>query len=43
VEYIDVMSSSDKLNKMLKLSEGTRKVPVIVEQDKVIVGFNGKT
>ena len=42
VEYIDVLSSSDKLNTMLKLSDGTRKVPIIVEQDVVIVGFNGK-
>ena len=42
VEYIDVLSSSDKLNIMLKLSDGTRKVPIIVEQDAVIVGFNGK-
>ena len=42
VEYIDVLSSSDKLNTMLKLSDGTRKVPIIIEQDTVIIGFNGK-
>ena len=43
MEYIDVLSSSDELTKMLTLSEGTRKVPVIVEQDKVVVGFNGRS
>jgi len=42
VKYINVLSGSDKLDAMLKLSNGTRKVPVIVEPDRVIVGFNGK-
>lgn len=28
---------------MLEYSDGIRKVPVIVEQDNVIIGFNGGT
>lgn len=42
MEYIDVLSSADELGNMLKLAGGKRKVPVIVEQDRVIVGFNGQ-
>jgi len=42
VEYINVLSDAAKLNTMLKLSDGTRKVPIIVEQDTVTIGFNGK-
>jgi hypothetical protein len=30
------------LDIMLKLSDGRRQVPVIVEGDQVTVGFNGK-
>jgi hypothetical protein len=29
------------LDEMLKLSDGVRKVPVIVESGKITVGFNG--
>lgn len=29
------------MEEMLKLSEGVRKVPVIVEGDKVTIGFGG--
>jgi len=43
VEYFDVLSNADKLNTMLKYSDGTRKVPVIVEQGNVTIGFNGKS
>ena len=42
VEYFDVLSNSEKLNTMLKYSDGTRKVPVIVDQGKVAIGFNGR-
>jgi len=28
---------------MLEYSDGVRKVPVIVDQDKVTIGFNGGT
>ena len=42
VEYIDVKQDSAGLNEMLKLSDGVRKVPVIVEEDKVTIGYQGK-
>jgi len=37
-----VIDTPQSLEEMLKLSQGERKVPVIVEGDQVIVGFNGK-
>ena len=43
VEYYDVRHDADKLKDMLKHSDGTRKVPVIVDQDKVTIGFDGGT
>jgi glutaredoxin len=33
--------SVDRLDEMLKLSKGQRKVPVIVEGKKVTVGYGG--
>jgi glutaredoxin len=42
VEYFDVLSMSDKLDTMLKYSNGKRKVPVIVEDGKTLIGYNGK-
>ena len=41
VEYIDVLSDSEKLNTMLTHTEGKRQVPVIVEGNQVTIGFNG--
>ena len=32
----------DKLPTMLKYSDGNRKVPVIVENGKVTIGYQGK-
>jgi len=43
VEYINVLSDPDKLNTMLKYSDGMRKVPVIVEGEKITIGFNGRS
>jgi glutaredoxin len=43
VEYFDVVSDSSKLDTMLKHSEGARRVPVIVDQEEVTIGFGGKT
>lgn len=40
--YVDVLENSDAMEKMLKLTRGTRKVPVIVENEKVIIGFNDR-
>ena len=43
VEYCDVRFDDDKMKTMLKYSDGARRVPVIVDQGKVTIGFNGKT
>ena len=43
VEYIDVVLSSSKLEEMLKLSDGRRSVPVIVENGNISIGFKGKS
>ncbi|MCX5855119.1 MAG: UXX-star (seleno)protein family 1 [Deltaproteobacteria bacterium] len=39
--YIDVESDGAKLQEMLKLSDGVRKVPVIVEGARVTIGYGG--
>jgi glutaredoxin len=36
-----VKADSTKLEEMLKLSDGVRKVPVIIEGEKVTIGFDG--
>jgi hypothetical protein len=36
-----VKTDSKKLEEMLKLSDGVRKVPVIIEGEKVTIGFEG--
>ena len=41
IEYHDVVSDANKLDTMLKHSDGVRKVPVIVEDEDVTIGFNG--
>jgi glutaredoxin len=41
--YIDVKKDAGKLDEMLKLSNGKREVPVIVEDAKVTIGFGGGT
>jgi glutaredoxin len=43
VQYFDVKSDADQLKTMLKYSKGVRKVPVIVDQGNVTIGFNGGT
>jgi arsenate reductase-like glutaredoxin family protein len=35
------MLDTAKLEEMLKISRGVRKVPIIVEEGKVAVGFGG--
>jgi glutaredoxin 3 len=40
-EYFDVKSDNSKLEEMLRYSEGVRRVPVIVEGDKVTIGYGG--
>ena len=43
VEYFNVLADKDKLDTMLKYSNGKRKVPVIVEKGRVTIGFNGRS
>ena len=38
---MNVLADADRLKEMLKHSRGVRKVPIIVDGDKVSVGFNG--
>ena len=42
-DYMDVVSDPDQLDAMLKHSNGVRKVPVIVDEGEVIIGFDGGT
>ncbi len=39
--YVDVTANADKLAEMLQFSGGRRQVPVIIENDKVTVGYGG--
>jgi glutaredoxin len=39
--YYDVHADPSRLQEMLKLSKGARQVPVIVEGDKVTIGYGG--
>jgi len=38
---VDVKSDSTKLEEMLRHTNGVREVPVIVEGDKVTIGYGG--
>ena len=42
VVYHDVLADRDQMDKMLSQSKGERKVPVIVDQGKVFIGYQGK-
>lgn len=39
--YVDIELDETKLDEMLKYSNGAMVVPVIVEEDKVTVGYGG--
>lgn len=41
-EYIDVVKEPSELGRMLKFSNGSRTVPVIVQDEKVTLGYKGK-
>jgi len=41
VEYYDVKKNVTRLDEMLSYSKGKRDVPVIVEGEKVTVGYGG--
>jgi glutaredoxin len=40
-EYVNVKKSADGLARMLEHSKGRRQVPVIVDGDRVTIGFGG--
>ena len=40
-EYLNVKKNRSDLDKMLEYSKGARRVPVIVDGDKVTIGFGG--
>lgn len=40
-EFVDVLLSDENMNKMLALSDGRRRIPVIVDGDTISLGFNG--
>ena len=40
-EYVNVQKDQTGLERMLKHSKGSREVPVIVEDDKVTIGYGG--
>jgi len=41
VDYRDVKEDPKALEEMLRLNGGVRKVPVLVEGEKVTIGFGG--
>lgn len=41
VEYLDVKKNPKALARMLELTRGDRRVPVIVQEGKVTIGFGG--
>jgi glutaredoxin 3 len=40
-QYVNVQADAQKLKEMLRHSKGKRVVPVIVDDGKVTIGFNG--
>jgi len=40
-EYVNVKKRAADLDRMLSYSKGQRQVPVIVDGDKVTIGFGG--
>lgn len=40
-DYVNVLEDPAGLNRMLNITQGRRKIPVIVDGDKVTVGFGG--
>jgi len=41
--YYDVRAAQAKLDEMLKYSKGVKRVPVIVEDDNVTIGYAGRS
>lgn len=40
-EYINVLEDDAGLERMLKLTNGRRKIPVIIDAGKITIGFGG--
>ena len=40
-QYVNVQTNGEKLKEMLRHTKGKRVVPVIVDEGKVTIGFNG--
>ena len=40
-EYVNVQKDKAGMERMLKYSKGSREVPVIVEDEKVTIGYGG--
>ena len=40
-QYVDVKAGREKLEEMLEYSGGVRKVPVIVQGEKISIGYGG--
>jgi len=40
-EYVNVLDDAAGLERMLKLTQGRRKIPIILEAGKITVGFGG--
>jgi glutaredoxin len=41
VIYRDVQEDAQALQEMLRLTQGNRRVPVMVENDQISIGFGG--
>ena len=41
VEYVNVKTNAADLERMLRVTNGRRQVPVIVDEGKVTIGFGG--
>ena len=41
IEYVNVKKNAADLERMLRVTNGRRQVPVIVEEGKVTIGFGG--
>ena len=40
-EYVNVLDDAAGLERMLQLTKGRRKIPIILEAGKITVGFGG--
>ncbi|NUR54979.1 MAG: glutaredoxin family protein [Acidobacteria bacterium] len=41
IEYVNVKKNAADLERMLRVTNGRRQVPVIVDEGKVTIGFGG--